>query len=324
LVDFDDGWDRVASAVGAPRRVDGRVVETIAAMLAHCRRQEDALGPLCVIETVSAQHALTRHLLTDCADRWRAPLLALDAAILAVVGSWHVDIGDHATAARCFTAGRIAAHEAKAKAYAAYVTASLSFLHYLRKDTPAALDSSAAARSLATGVTDLRVRAFAEQEAAGAFALDGQHGPCLAASERARELVRRADAAAESSMAYWFTAGVIDSRQVLHLQSLHRPHDAEAAARSAAQQLAGTRYVRSAAFAATRHADALLATGSLDEAAAQLATAASHADLAPRLAADVLAVRARMAPWRDASAVRQLDQQLGSYGLRPIRAGNAD
>jgi hypothetical protein len=72
------------------------------------------------------------------------------------------------------------------------------------------LGTSAAARSLAARTDDPRLKALAEQKAAGAYALDGQYGPCMAACERAGDFLAGASGSGAESLAYWFHEGTLD------------------------------------------------------------------------------------------------------------------
>jgi hypothetical protein len=58
-----DDTTRLVLAVESPSRVDAKVVQHLATMLAHAKRLEDAFGPCQVFETVSAQHRLLHQLL---------------------------------------------------------------------------------------------------------------------------------------------------------------------------------------------------------------------------------------------------------------------
>jgi flagellar motor switch protein FliG len=47
--------ERLTQAIASPSRVDAQVIDHIEAILQHCKRQEDALGPQAVLHTVLAQ-----------------------------------------------------------------------------------------------------------------------------------------------------------------------------------------------------------------------------------------------------------------------------
>jgi hypothetical protein len=129
-----------------------------------------------------------------------------------------VDMGQPAAASRYFGRARRAAHDARSTASAAYAAARASFAAFVRADTPTALDTAAAARGLAARglaarTDDVRLQALAEQAAAGAYALDGQHRSCMTACDRAHHLLSSANGNALDSLAYWVHHSTIDSQR---------------------------------------------------------------------------------------------------------------
>ncbi|MGH3869213.1 MAG: hypothetical protein ACRDQ4_24510 [Pseudonocardiaceae bacterium] len=95
LSDLDtDERTRVAQALADPRRVDVRVVNNLATTLAHCKRQEDTLGPCEVLDTVVSQQRIVRHLLKGgCPAGLRQPLNLVDSNMASSIGSYLVDMG---------------------------------------------------------------------------------------------------------------------------------------------------------------------------------------------------------------------------------------
>jgi hypothetical protein len=126
------------------------------------------------------------------------------------IGGYLVDMGDPILAQRYFQHARKAGHDARNPACAAYAAANTTLAAFLRGDVPTALDNAAAART-----NDPRLQALAEQMAAAAYALDGQHDPCMAASARAHDLLTTANGSAPESLAYWMHHGTIDSQRSL-------------------------------------------------------------------------------------------------------------
>jgi transcriptional regulator with XRE-family HTH domain len=310
-------YTRLALAVAAPRRVDAQVINNLAAVLAHCKRQEDMLGPCQVLETVRAQHRLVRRLLDGgCPEQLRRSLSLIDSNMASTIGGYLVDMGQPADASRYFADARRAAHDARNPAYAAYAAANTSFAAFVRADTPTALDTAAAARSLATRTDDHRLKALVEQTAAAAYALDGQHGPCMIACDRAHDFLVNANGSAPQSPAYYLHHGSIDSTRSLLLSRLGRPSDALDAASTAQAHYDRTqcRY----AMCEVRLGHALVLSKEITEAARVLGDAASQAHLFPRLTGELHAVRALMTPWDNTHAVKTLDDQLQACGLTPI------
>ncbi|MBV9142969.1 MAG: helix-turn-helix domain-containing protein [Pseudonocardiales bacterium] len=316
-----DECTRVVLAVTSPHRVDTRVVKNLATTLAYCKRQEDTLGPCEVLDTVIAQQEIVRHLLDgDCPENLRRPLSTVDSDMATTIGNYLRDMGQPDAARRYFDRGRRAAHQAHNPACAAYAAANTSIAAFLRHDTPTAVDTAAAARSLAARTDDARLKAFAELQAAAAYALEGQYGLCMAACERAQEFLTNDNGPAPGSLAYWVHEGTLDSRRSMYLSLLGRPHDAVEAATNALARYEHTPYVHYQAKCAVRLGTALALSEEITEAARVLGDAASFAHLSPRLTAELHAARALMKPWDTTPAVTTLDAQLDAYGLRPSTA----
>jgi hypothetical protein len=242
-----DKATRLVLAVEVPRRVDAHVITNVATMLAYCKRLEDSLGPREVLDTVMAQHRLVHRLLVgDCPEQFRKPLNLVDSNIACTIGGYLLDMGDPEQAKPYFEHARKAAHDARNSAYAAYVAANTSFTAFERADIPTALDAAAAARSLAARslaarslaarTDDSRLKAFAEEQAAAAYALDGQYSPYMAACDRAHNFLTTTNAAAPDSPAYWVHHGSIDSQRSLLLSRLDQPAQALDAAQTALAQ----------------------------------------------------------------------------------------
>jgi transcriptional regulator with XRE-family HTH domain len=313
-----DDYTRIAQAVVCPHRLDAHVVNNLAVTLAHCKRQEDTLGPCQVLDTVVAQHELVRRLREGgCPTQLQAPLSLVDSNMASTIGGYLIDMGDPDTASRYFARARRTAHEARNTSAAAYAAINASFAARLRGDTPTALDTAAAARSLAARTNDPRLQSLAEQMAAGAYALDGQHGPCMAATARAHDLLTTAhDKGVPDSPAYWVHHGGIDSQRSTYLALLDRPQEAVEAATTAQAQYDRT-YVGRYTLCEIRLGHALVLAEDITEAARVLGDAANQAHLFPRLTADLAAARALMQPWATTHAVQTLDAQLHACGLLP-------
>lgn len=310
-----DEHTRLARAVVSPSRVDTHVINNLAIILAYCKRLEDQLGPSAVIDTVAAQHRLVRCLLDgDCPDNLRQPLSVVDSNMASAIGGYLIDMGDHSLAQRYFQRARKAGHDARNPACAAYAAANASFAACLRHDTPTGLDTAAAARSLAARTDDAQLKALAEQMAAGAYARDGQYGPCMAACDRAHEFLASSNGSPPESLAYWVHHGALDSNRSTLFCLLGKPRQAVEAALNAQAHFDRThvqRYTR----CQIRLGHALVLDKDITHAAQVLGDAASHASLSPRLVTELHTVRVLMQPWATTPAVKTLDDQLQAYGL---------
>ncbi|MGH3910292.1 MAG: hypothetical protein ACRDRM_05630, partial [Pseudonocardiaceae bacterium] len=315
LSDLDsDEHARVAHAVAAPDRVDAQVVHNLTATLTHCRRLEDTLGPCAVLETVQAQHELVHHLLAGSTEQWHKPLRLLDSSMAAAIGNYLLNMSDLGAARGWFAHARKAGHDGGHPAYAAYAAAHLSYVARLCGDTPAALDAAAAARSLAARTSDTRVKALAEQHAAGAYALDGHYDACLAAVDRAHDFLTTSSEPAPGSPAYWIGHPNIDSQVSTFYVLLDRPRQAVEAASNALAHFDRTnvtRYVK----CEVRLGRALVLAQEIPEAARVLGTAARQAHLYPQLATELRTTRALLQPWHHTHPVTELDTQLHAHGL---------
>ncbi|MGH3772231.1 MAG: helix-turn-helix domain-containing protein [Pseudonocardiaceae bacterium] len=315
-LDTED-YTRLVQALETPRRVDTRVVESLVITLAQCKRLEDTLGPCEVLDTVIAQHGIVRRLLQGgCLDTVVRPLKLVDSTIASTIGTCLINMDRPEAAQGYFAHARRAGHAAGNPACAAYAAANASFAAFLRGDIPAALDTAAAARSLAAR-TDDRLRALAEQMAAAAYALDGQYGPCMSACARAQDfLVKANEAGACESLAYWVHEGTLDSQRSLFLCLLDKPKQAVEAASNAQARFDRT-FVGSYGRCQVRLGHALVLSKDITQAAGVLGDAANHANLSPRLAAELHTVRALMQPWKNTKIVKELDDQLQACGLAP-------
>ncbi len=318
-LDLDpDEHTRLALAVATHRRVDAQVVNNLAATLTYCKRLEDTLGPREVLDTIVAQHRLVGRLLKgDCPHNLVKPLRLAHSTTAATIGTCLINMGQPETASRYFAQARKAGHQAGNPACAAYAAANASFAAFLRADTPTALDTAAAARSLAARTDDARLQALAEQMAAASYALDGQHKLCMITCDRAHDFLTHTHSCAHSeSPAYWVHHGTIDSQRSTFLCLLDKPKDAVEAASLARDQF-DRNFVGSWGRCHVRLAHALVLDKEISEATRILADAADLAHLGPRLTQELHAVRALMQPWHHTPTVKALDQQLRDRGLYP-------
>ncbi|MGH3866906.1 MAG: hypothetical protein ACRDQ4_12350 [Pseudonocardiaceae bacterium] len=313
-----DEYTRVTQALASPRQVDAHVVHNLAITLAHCKRQEDTLGPCEVLDTVVAQHGIVRRLLDGgYPERLRKSLRLVDSNMASAIGGYLIDMGHLDAAQRYCERARRAGHDAGNPAYAAYAAANTSFVAFLRGDTCTALDMAAAARSLAARTDDTKLKALAEHMAAAAYALDGQHGPCMTACARAQHFLTNENESTQDSLAYWVHEGTLDSKRSIYLSLLGKPHEAVDAALNARARYEGTPYVHGYALCEMRLGNALVLSKEITEAARVLGDAASLATLSPRLTAELRTARASMQPWESTPAVKTLDAQLAACGLTP-------
>jgi tetratricopeptide (TPR) repeat protein/transcriptional regulator with XRE-family HTH domain len=311
-----DEYTRLAQAVQTPSRVDAQVVRNLATILAHCKRLEDTLGPCQVFEMVVAQHRLLHLLKDDCPSHLRTPLNAVDSDMAASIASHLVNMGHPDESRKYCEHARKGAHDAGNPGLAAYAASNASFASFERGDRPAALDSAAAARSLAARTHDLHLKALVEQTAASAYALDGQYKLSMTAYDRAHDFLTTAHESAPDSPAYWVHHGSIDSPRSLVLSRLGKPQEALDAASTALAEFDPT-YVGGYTRCQVRLGYALVLSHDITEATRVLGDAAPQAHLYPRLTAEFHTARALMQPWQHTHAVTTLDAQLEACRLTP-------
>lgn len=320
LSDLDsDEYIRVAQAVESARRIDAHVIDNFMIMLTVCKRQEDTLGPREVLDTVKAQHAIVRRLIRqgDCPDKLRKPLHLVDSTMAATIGGYLNNMLQPEAAGRYFAHARKAAHHAGNPTCAAYAAINTSFTAFQRGDIPTALDTAAAARSLAARTDDPRLKALAEEQAAGAYALDNQYMPCMRACDRAHDLLATANGSASDSPAYWVHEGTLGSKTSTFLALLDKPHDAVEAAHTAQTRINPT-YIHLYTRCQVRLGHALALSHDITHATHVLGDAANQARLSPRLTQELHTARALLQPWATTHAVKTLDEQLEACGLMPI------
>jgi len=310
-----DDQQRLVAAVQTPSRVDAAVIDHLEQVLGHCVRQDDALGPQAVLDTVLAQRHLTAGLLAECPSALRPRLLSVHADQSRVTGWLYYDLNDFDGAATCYEQARTDAHEAPDTALGARVLCQMSQLATWQQRPRVGIDYAVAAQSWAQRTDDLLLRAWAAATVARAYARDGQQSACLAELDTARAGIAAATGQ-PSVVAGVFDEGLHASIRGECLLQLHRPADAVQATERSLATLDRT-YVRNVALTTVDLGSARLKCGDVDHAAATLEQAADLAvqNRSARLAGEIHTVRARMQPWQDSQAVTQLDERLRAYQL---------
>jgi Helix-turn-helix domain len=308
---------RLAQALAAPNRVDAQVIDHIEAILQHCKRQEDTLGPQAVLRTVLAQRYLVDSLLTGCPAPLRPRLLSVYSNMSISVGFYFFELDDTASAMHYCDQARAAAHEAHNTELAIYALCSMSYFDSCHGKAHAGLDFAAAAQSLAGKTDDVLLQVCAADRAAIAYAVDGQYKECMAEFERAQAgLESSADQVSPESPAYWYHEGVIAGHQSEGLLRLGRPQEAAAKA-SAGLRFFGNSFVGNLAWCTLYLGTAHLQSGEVEEAVRVIGDGVLLATQAPsvRLAKEIRAALARLQPWEGIPAVQALDEHLAALGL---------
>lgn len=312
-----DEQQRLAQAIAVPSRVDAQVIDHIEAMLAHCKRQEDALGPQAVLHTMLAQRQLVDGLLAECAEPLRPRLLSVYSSMSSSIGIYFSNLEDPASAMYYWDQARQAAQQARNTQLAIYALCMMSHFVSRQGKAHAGIDFAAAAQSLAPQTDDPLLHACIAVESAIAYAVDGQHKQSMTEFDQAlTQLAAPSGYRSPTSPVYWLHEGLVASHQSDCLLRQGKPAQAAAAAEKGLQ-LFDTSLVGDLAFCTLRLGTARLLCGDIDEAACVIAEAALLATHSPsvRLTKEVHAARARMQPWQNTQAVKTLDEQLAETGM---------
>jgi tetratricopeptide (TPR) repeat protein len=312
IIDGDE-QQRVASVLSAPGRVDAQTIEHIEAVLWHCARQDNVLGPRAVLNTVLAQRDLARALAPECPPALRPRMLSAlsEASRQAGWTSYNLKLFDHAD--YYYEDARAVAHQSGNIALGAFVLCQMSQLATWQGKPHTGIDQAVSAGQWAHRTDDLRLRAFASDIAARAYAADGQRDACLAALDTAHTTLTAAGDRTPSYGLFYDEALHMSFRGECHLKLGEADH-----AVSYAQQSLATldrSCVRDVAMTTIDLGQAYTQRKEVDEAARLLGDAGDIAarNSSARLTERLHQARAMLQPWEHTTAVRQLDDRLASY-----------
>jgi tetratricopeptide (TPR) repeat protein len=309
-----DEQARVASVLGGSSRVDAQTIEHIEAVLWHCRRQDYALGPQAVLNTVLAQRDLARALVADCPAALRPRMLSALSEASRQAGWLSFDLKQFDHAGYYYEDARALAHEAENTGLGAFVLCEMSHLATWQGTPRIGIDHAVAAGQWANRTDDLRLRAYTADVAARAYAADGQRDACLTALDTAHTALTTVDDQTPSYSTY-DEAIHISIRGGCHLEL----GEADRAVSYAQQSLEtlDRSLSRDVAMTIIDLGEAYAQCTEIDEAARLLGDAgdiaAGHSSV--RLIGRLQQARASMQPWQHTVAVRALDDRLAAYGL---------
>ena len=226
-----DERGRTAAALIEPGRVDATVVGHIDAILWRCMRQDDVLGPQAALNTVLAQRDLVQSLLVGACGSRRDDLLTLLANLSRFAGWLSFDLGNFDAASGYYEAARVDAHEARNTELGVLVLCNMSHLATWRGKPRVGIDHALAAQGWASQTGDRRLRAYAYDVAARAFASDRRENAAKEALDRAR--IEIGEAQGESHWAYFFDAAQLESTKAVCLLSLGQADEAATVAQAA-------------------------------------------------------------------------------------------
>jgi DNA-binding XRE family transcriptional regulator len=319
-----DEQQRLVRAIASPSLVDARVIDHIAATLRHCQLQEDALGSRAVLPMALAQRNLVRGLLVECPTVLRPRLSSIYSDMSTFIGYYFFELNDinssmrYYDSMRYYEQARTAAHNAGSVELGIYALCEWSYTESWPGQAPTGLDLAAAAQSLVSKVEDPLMRVGVAQRAATAYAFDGRYNECMVECERAQtSLVAAAGSASGESPGYFYNDGYLASHRSECLLRLGKPQEAAVSA-CAGLMLYDKYFVDDYAVCTLHLGNAHLQSGEIEEAARVVGDAAGFAGQtrSARLVKELRTTRARMQPWQDTHAVKELDDRLAAYGLR--------
>ncbi len=310
-----DEQARLAAVLSNPGRVDAQTIEHFEALLWRCERQDDALGPCGVLDTVLTQRSLLGSLLPDCPASLRPRLLSVTSNASRQAGWLSFDLNDFDSAEYFYESARALAHEAENVELGAIILCGMSHSAVWQGKPRIGIDHAAAAREWANRAADMGLRAYCADIAAKAYSAAGQRDECLMALDTAETMLARTGGQ-QSDFIYFYGEGA----HTLNCGQCHlKLRDAERAADYAQQSLAtlDPSFTRLVAFTSVNLGRAYTQSGEIDEAARLLGNAGEIAARysSVRLIKVLRQSRAELEPWQDSSAVRTLDDHLASYGV---------
>jgi len=334
LAHLDEGeLHRLALAAQTPARLDGQAVAHVEAILAHCIRQEDVLGPQAVLETALAQHHLVIRLLSGVSEeQLRRRLLSLLADISRFTGWLLFNSGDFAGADHYYGQARRAAHDADDDLMTSFVLAQWSHLATWSGDPRLGVEHALGALVWAQRGGSPVLAAYAHDVGARAYAgvlrredtrnRSKDHARCRTAmSASATHLTDSTPDDPGRNLVYFFEPGMLILTRALCALDMRDSDHAIDAAHQAMTALGGA-FPRNQAFGHLYLSRAHAQKRDIGQACADLAAAArlTGRNRSQRLVTATAQARQALSPWDRTDTVRTLDEQLRLYGLPAARS----
>lgn len=322
-----DAVRRVAGAAAGTRRADPAVAAHVQAVLDHCMRQEDTLGPQVVLDAVLAQQRLVTTLLPGTSGALRARLLSLLANICRFTGWVLFNLNDYPGAGYYYGQARAAAHEADDDAMCSMVLANWSQLATWAGDPRLGVEHAlgavawgqrAGSQLLVSYGCDVGARAYAAVvRRSGRGERRADHAHAMTSLEQAGQgLTSTPDGDPGTQLAYFYDQGQYLATRTRCLLELGDPRAALAAA---GQSLAAAdpAFVRNVALTRLAQAGACAQLGEPEEACQQITAATDLAcrNTSPRLIRVLAGTRRQLSPWDGSPALTALDERLRTLGL---------
>jgi tetratricopeptide (TPR) repeat protein len=324
----EDNINRLTAVAIQPSRVDAATIDHIDAVLQHCMRQEDALGPGPVLETVLAQQHLVQTLIPAArAENVRLQLLSLMANISRFTAWLLFNLSDFRGAEYYYHQARSYAHDADDDAMCSLVLANWSHLCTWTNDPRQGVEHALGALAWGQRANSQLLVSYAGDVGARAYAAVSRrsaktdrhrdHARCMTSLDEAHHaLTRASDDDPAKTLLYFYGSGQFLSTRATCLLDTN---NARQAVDVAAVSLAGIRpeFTRNRAFGHINLARAYLQLHDLDAACESIAEAArlTSQNTSPRLVHTIVTTREILNPWNATHQVAALDEKLHTYQL---------
>jgi hypothetical protein len=310
-----DGQQRLAGAMGSPRRLDVATLAHYEAMVTGLRHQADVLGPQAALAGVHSQRRLIRAVAVNAPDELRVRVVTLYAQLCQLTGWLLFNLGEFRNAGYYYDEARTAAHDAHATDLVVYILCTMSHMATWQHHPRVGIDHAVAAASWARQLDDPIAQAYAADVLARAYLADDQ----LANSERALTAeylaLHRADPkASRAPWWYFYDESFLAGTQAEHALRAGRADQAMDAVRRALDQV-DPGNVHNTLFQLLFLAEAHILTGEPDAAVAAVDNVLALAAInrSARVDEQITSVRRRLDPWATTRAVHDLDDHLTAY-----------
>ena len=325
-----DGLDpgeqqRVVAAIVKPERVDAQVIGHIESVLFDAHLSNDKLGPRAALHTVLAQQEILQAMTAACPDELRPRLLSVLGNSLRSAGWIFFNAGDLAATRRYYEKARVVAHDAGNLELATMVLANSSHAAESSGMSAIAVDYAVAAQTWAARAHNPCLSAFAADISACAFAAMGDYNTTMRHLDSAQTYLPECSEQSPPTF-YAYSEGLHVARRGRCLLALDRTADAvqvigESLKLYTAEPPDSPSYMYrniNIAMAKLEISTAHVQAGDIDEATVTLASVGDFVsqNRADRLVKQMHSIRAALKPWQDTPAVKQLDDQLHTSGLR--------
>jgi len=307
-----DGRGRVAGAITGVGSVDRSLVRDLRQMLDVSRRMDDRAGPRDLLEAMAGEVRMVERLIPRATETAERPLLSVAGEMAQFAGWLALDSGDFAGALRYYDQGRDWALAAANWSLASYLDAFRADHAIVTRDPNTAIVRAKAAQHQA-GPVHPAVLAWAVRTEARAHALDGNEQACTAKLVEAERLLGNADTADAPPLIYHFTHDSLIIYRGSCFRDLGRAQEAIDTYTEGLAKLPAD-CVRDRGLYLTRRASAHTLAKQPDEAAADIMQSFPLAieTGSGRTIDEIRGVRAALHPWRGTSAIKELDDLIGS------------